>query len=63
MWYLQKFNKSQSIVELSMNDHSDPEQSYLYQLSLKQVSSMQQGPELVQAHHTLQLHPGQVRPI
>ncbi|KAK6178838.1 hypothetical protein SNE40_011333 [Patella caerulea] len=33
MWFMQKWKKSGSLLQLSLKDHSDPRQCFLYQLS------------------------------
>ncbi|KAL5015813.1 hypothetical protein ScPMuIL_005402 [Solemya velum] len=35
MWFMQKWKKSGSLLQLSLKDHSDPRQSFLYKLSQK----------------------------
>ncbi|XP_074641981.1 protein FAM135A-like [Tubulanus polymorphus] len=35
MWFMQKWKKSGSLLQLSMKDHSNPRQTFLYQLSQK----------------------------
>ncbi|CAH1773500.1 unnamed protein product [Owenia fusiformis] len=35
MWFMQKWKKSGSLLQLSLKDHSDIRQSFLYKLSLK----------------------------
>ena len=35
MWFMQKWKKSGSLLQLSMKDTQDPRQSFLYQLSRK----------------------------
>ncbi|XP_067677466.1 protein FAM135A-like isoform X2 [Haliotis asinina] len=37
MWFMQKWKKSGSLLQLSMKDHPDPRQSFLYKLSSKPV--------------------------
>ncbi|XP_071118138.1 protein FAM135A-like isoform X1 [Haliotis cracherodii] len=37
MWFMQKWKKSGSLLQLSMKDHPDPRQSFLYKLSCKPV--------------------------
>ncbi|CAG0913705.1 unnamed protein product [Notodromas monacha] len=33
LWFMQKFKKSGSLLQLSMKDHSDPRQTFLYKLA------------------------------
>lgn len=33
MWLAQKWKKSDSLAQLALRDHSDPRQSFLYQLN------------------------------
>jgi len=35
MWFMQKWKKSGSLLQLSLKDHSDPRQTFLYKLSQK----------------------------
>ena len=35
MWFMQKWKKSGSLLQLSLKDTSDPRQSFLYKLSQK----------------------------
>ena len=35
MWFMQKWKKSGSLLQLSLKDHPDPRQTYLYKLSMK----------------------------
>ncbi|XP_069128609.1 protein FAM135A-like [Argopecten irradians] len=35
MWFMQKWKKSGSLLQLSLKDHNDPRQSFLYKLSQK----------------------------
>ncbi|XP_041358704.1 protein FAM135A-like [Gigantopelta aegis] len=37
MWFMQKWKKSGSLLQLSLKDHPDPRQSFLYRLSKKKV--------------------------
>ncbi|CAG5123562.1 unnamed protein product, partial [Candidula unifasciata] len=37
MWFMQKWKKSGSLLQLSLKDHSDPRQTFLYKLSQKPV--------------------------
>ncbi|BFZ16348.1 hypothetical protein BsWGS_19387 [Bradybaena similaris] len=37
MWFMQKWKKSGSLLQLSLKDHSDPRQAFLYKLSQKPV--------------------------
>ncbi|XP_052686477.1 protein FAM135B-like isoform X6 [Crassostrea angulata] len=36
MWFMQKWKKSGSLLQLSLKDHQDPRQTFLYKLSQKQ---------------------------
>lgn len=35
MWLMQKWKKSGSLLQLSLKDHTDPRQTFLYKLSQK----------------------------
>ena len=35
MWFMQKWKKSGSLLQLSLKDHPDPRQTFLYKLSQK----------------------------
>ncbi len=35
LWFMQKWKKSGSLLQLAMRDSSDPRQTYLYRLSLE----------------------------
>jgi len=35
MWLMQKWKKSGSLLQLSLKDHADPRQTFLYKLSQK----------------------------
>ena len=35
MWFMQKWKKSGSLLQLSLKDHADPRQTFLYKLSQK----------------------------
>ena len=35
MWFMQKWKKSGSLLQLSLKDHSDPRETFLYKLSMK----------------------------
>ncbi|RUS84618.1 hypothetical protein EGW08_007645 [Elysia chlorotica] len=37
MWFMQKWKKSGSLLQLALKDHPDPRQTFLYKLSLKPV--------------------------
>lgn len=35
LWFMQKWKKSGSLLQLTCRDHSDPRQTFLYKLSKK----------------------------